>query len=108
MSAPPITTYHYVTQVPGTCGGRPIIRGTRTSVKSLVGYYKLGLSVEEMLEELPHLTPAQIHEALSYYHDHSSEIEQDIETSRLEGLIERYGLKVTAEGRIVPVENRED
>ena len=106
MSAPPITTYHYITQVPGTCGGSPIIRGTRTSVKSLVGYYKLGLSVEEMLEELPHLTPAQIHEALSYYHDHVTEIEQDIEASRLERLIERYGLRVTAEGRIVPDEDR--
>jgi len=30
----------------------------------------MGLSVEEILEGLPHLTPAQVYEALSYYHDH--------------------------------------
>jgi uncharacterized protein (DUF433 family) len=95
MSAPVITKYHYITQVPGVCGGRPLIKGTRTSVKAIVGYYKLGLSVEEMLEGLPHLTPSQIYEALSYYHDHPSEIEQDIEASQVERLVERYGLKVT-------------
>ena len=106
MSAPATTTYRYITRVPEVCGGRPIIAGTRTPVKSIVGYYKMGLSMEEVLEGLPHLTPAQIYEALSYYHDHQSEIEQDIEESRVEHLIERYGLKVTADGRLVPNERR--
>ena len=101
MSIPVITGYRYITRVPGVCGGRPIIKGTRTPVKAIIGYYKLGLSVEEILEGLPHLTPAQIHEALSYYYDHQAEVEQDIEGSRVERLIERYGLKITADGRIV-------
>jgi hypothetical protein len=57
--------------------------------------------VEEILEGLPNLTPAQVYEALSYYHDHQSEIEQDIKESQVERLIERYGLHVTADGRIV-------
>jgi len=56
---------------------------------------------------LPHLTPAQIYEALSDYHDHQAEIERDIEESRVERLIERYGLEVTADGRIVAQEDRE-
>lgn len=101
MSDPVITEYRYIARIPGVCGGRPIIKGTRTPVKAIVGYYKMGLSVEDILEGLPHLTPAQIYEALSYYHDHQAEIEQDIEESRVERLIERYGLKVTADGRIV-------
>jgi uncharacterized protein (DUF433 family) len=95
------TDYHYVTRVSGIQGGRPIIKGTRVPVKAIVGYYKMGLSVEEILEGLPQLTPAQVYEALSYYHDHPDEIERDIEESRVEHLIERYGLKVTADGRIV-------
>jgi uncharacterized protein (DUF433 family) len=107
MSASVSTTYRYITRVPGVYGGRPVISGTRTPVKTIVGYYKLGLTVEEMLEGLPHLTAAQVYEALSYYHDHTSEIEQDIEESRIERLIERYGLKVTAEGRIVAEESCE-
>jgi hypothetical protein len=50
---------------------------------------------------LPHLTPAQVYEAFSYYHDHSSEIEQDIEEGRVERLLDRYGLEVCTDGRIV-------
>jgi uncharacterized protein (DUF433 family) len=83
------------------------VKGTRTAVKSVVGYYKIGLSVEEILEGLPDLTPAQVYEALSYYHDHQAEIEQDIEESNVEHLIERYGLEVTTDGRIVAEQGSE-
>lgn len=107
MRTPTIRDYRYITSVPGLCGGRPVISGTRTSVKAIVGYYKMGLSIEEILEGLPHLTPAQIYEALSYYHDHQAEIEQDIEKSRVDHLVERYGLKITPDGRLVPKEERE-
>lgn len=102
MSTVVTTEYRYITRVPEICGDSPIIRGTRTLVKTIVGYYKLGLGVEEILEGLPHLTPAQVYEALAYYHDHPSEIEQDIQASRVEHLIERYGLRVLPDGRLVP------
>jgi uncharacterized protein (DUF433 family) len=101
MDTPVITEYRHITQSPGICGGRPIIKGTRTPVKAIVGYYKLGFSVEEILEGLPHLTAAQVYEALSYYHDHTLEIEQDIQESSVQRLITRYGLKATADGRII-------
>lgn len=93
--------YRYITQVPGICGGRPIIKGTRTPVRTIVGYYKLGLSAEEILEGLPHLSPAQIYEALSYYHDHIAEIEQDIAANRMADLLAQTGMRVTADGRLV-------
>jgi len=96
-----LTEYRYITQSPEICGGRPVIRGTRTAVQTIVGYYKLGLSVEEMLEGLPHLTPAQIYEALSYYHDHVDEIERDLAANQTADLLAQYGLTVTPEGRIV-------
>lgn len=106
MTVPVITEYRYITRVPEICGGKPIIKGTRTPVKTIVGYYRLGQSVEEILEGLPQLSPAQVYEALSYYHDHASEIEHDIEESRVENLIERYGLKVMPDGRLVAEESR--
>lgn len=92
--------YRYVTHTPGVCGGRPIIRGTRVTVRAIVGYHKLGLGLDEILAALPHLTPAQVYEALSYYYDHIDEIEQEIQENQLAGLIERYGLQVAADGRI--------
>ena len=61
MSIPVITEYRYITRIPGVCGGRPIIKGTRTPVKAIVGYYKMGLlSAKEILEVLTHLTAAQV------------------------------------------------
>jgi len=102
MEKPVITEYHYITRDEKTCGGRPIIRGTRTTVQSIVGYYKLGLSIEEILEGLPHLSPAQVYEALSYYHDHQEEVERNIQENQTKRLIERYGLRFTGKGRLVP------
>ncbi len=103
MGTAPHAEYRYVTRVAGVCGGRPIIKGTRTTVRAIVGYYKMGLGVEEILEGLPHLTPAQVHEALSYYHDHKDEIEHEIaEAGRVEDIVGRYGLEVTTDGAIRP------
>lgn len=38
-----------------------------------------GSSAEEMHFQFPHLSLAQIYAALSYYHDHQSEFDQQIE-----------------------------
>lgn len=95
------TTYRYITRTPDTQGGQPVITGTRTPVASIVGYYKQGLSVEEILEGLPHLTPSQIYEALSYYHDHVAEMERDGEARRVDQLLHQHNLNVTPDGRII-------
>jgi uncharacterized protein (DUF433 family) len=63
MSVFSLTDNRYITRVPDICGGRPIIKGTRLPVQTVVGYYELGLDVEEILEVLPQLTPAQNHNA---------------------------------------------
>jgi uncharacterized protein (DUF433 family) len=105
MSTATATDSSYITRNPAVCSGQPVIAGTRTPVKSIVGYYKMGMSVEEILEGLPHLSPAQVFAALSYYHDHQAEIEQDIADSRVETLITRYGLKALPDGRLVPEKN---
>jgi uncharacterized protein (DUF433 family) len=101
MSGSVITEYPHITRIPEVCGGRPIVKDTRTPVKTIVGYYKMGLSVEEILDGLPHLSPAQVFASLAYYYDHQAEIERDIQESRVEHLMERYGLKVTADGRLL-------
>jgi len=59
-------------------GGRPRIAGTGVTVRRIVGWYKMGLSPEEIAEEIGHLTLAQVYAALAYYHANRDEIEQDI------------------------------
>ncbi|MGD0500094.1 MAG: DUF433 domain-containing protein [Bryobacteraceae bacterium] len=63
---------------PGIRGGRPKIAGTGLTVRQVVGWYKMGMVPEEIALEYPHLTLAQVHAALAYYHANREEIEADI------------------------------
>jgi uncharacterized protein (DUF433 family) len=47
---------------------------TRTPVRAIVEIYRLGVAAEEIPNRLPHLSLAQVVDALSYYNDHPQEI----------------------------------
>jgi uncharacterized protein (DUF433 family) len=71
------TEYPYIVKVEGVCGGEAIIEGTRIAVWHIVGYYyKVGMSVEDILADWNYLAPAQVFSALAYYHDHKEEIDR--------------------------------
>lgn len=59
-------------------GGRPKIAGTGLTVRRIVGWYKIGMSPEEIALEYSHLKLAQVHAALAYYHANRDEIEVEI------------------------------
>lgn len=70
------TDYPHIVRVEGVLGGQPILEGTRIAVWHIVGYYyKVGMSVEDILAEWDYLQPAQVFSALAYYHDHKAEID---------------------------------
>ena len=73
-----------ITRRPEIRGGRPILAGTGITVRRIVGWYKLGLSPEEITDQLPHLTLAQVYAALAYYHANQEEIETDIANEEVE------------------------
>ena len=85
-----IATEHcYVTADEHILGGEPIIRGTRTPVRAIVEIWRLGVAPEEIPRRLPHLTLAQVFDALSYFSDHQDEIHAHIERNRVpEALID--------------------
>ena len=72
------TEHYYVHKDLAICGGDPVIVGTRIPVRLVYQRPQAGDTVETILQAYPHLTPAQIHDALSYAYDHLSEIEQEI------------------------------
>ena len=74
--------YAHITQSQRILRGIPIVDGTRTPVRSIAGYYQMGMSADEILQSLPHLTLAKIHAALAYYFDHQREIDRDLSRSR--------------------------
>ena len=61
--------YPHIGTDPEIADGKPIISGTRTTVRSIAGYYQMGMSIDEILTTLPHLRPSQVHSALAYYFD---------------------------------------
>ncbi len=92
------TEHPYIVRVKGVCGGRPIIKGTRVSVRHIAQYYKAGDLVEEMLQAHPHLSAAAVYDAISYYLGHQQEIEQEITENRPEAAMARHNLEVDARG----------
>ena len=62
---------------PNLHGGRPVLAGSGVTVRTVVGHYKLGLSAEEIADEMS-LSLAGVYAALAYYHLNRDEIEADI------------------------------
>lgn len=56
-------------------GGRPHVAGTGVTVQRVVGWYQLGLSPDEIVAEIEHLSLAQVYAALTYYHANREEID---------------------------------
>jgi uncharacterized protein (DUF433 family) len=80
----PRTVPDRIVRDPETCGGKPILSGTRTGVHDVVGYAELyGGDLERVREEaLPHLTMEQIHSAMAWYGDHREEIDEILRRRR--------------------------
>jgi uncharacterized protein (DUF433 family) len=77
------TEHRYIVNDDEILGGEPIIRGTRTPVRAIVETWRLGVPAEEIPQGMPHLTLAQVFDALSYYSDHQDEINAFIERNRI-------------------------
>jgi uncharacterized protein (DUF433 family) len=73
-----------ITQTPGVCGGRPCVAGTAVSVMRIAGWYKMGLSPEEIADQYGHLTWAQVYAALTYYHANRNEMEAEMAAEEAE------------------------
>jgi len=71
-------SYPYITSNSKIAKGAPIIKGTRITVRTIAGYYQMGMNTDEILATLSHLTPSQLHSALAYYFDHQQDIDNDL------------------------------
>lgn len=67
-----------IEKVPDRCGGRAVVADTRIRVSLILGLYRGGATVEEIVEAYPHLRPADVHDALAYAYDHPEEMAADL------------------------------
>jgi uncharacterized protein (DUF433 family) len=58
-----------ITVTPGKRSGRPCIRGLRITVGDILGWLSSGMSVSEIIDAFPDLTPADIQAALAFAAD---------------------------------------
>ena len=85
------TVYPHIVKLEGVCGGEATIENTRIAVWHIVGYYyKVGMSVEEILADWDYLTPSQVFSALAYYHDNKDEVDQARDRNSYEAWLDRY------------------
>lgn len=72
----------YVEIVQRASGKRAVIKGTNVPVSIIVGYMRVGETPETIVESvMPHLTLAEVYDALSYYHERQEEIEEELATN---------------------------
>ena len=88
------TEHPYIIKNPEVCGGSPIISGTRITVRLIAARVKSGDSAEDILRDYPHLTLAQVHDAISYYFDHKEEIEQEIQENTIREIMKKHNLRL--------------
>jgi len=86
-ATPEDTEHPHVVRVEGV----PMLRGTRLAVRLVAQLHRAGDSVDDILQAYPHLAPAVIHDAISYYLDHRAELEQEIAAHRIEAVLARVG-----------------
>lgn len=69
----------YVEKVEGTCGGKAKIKGTRIKVSQIAAeYLDMKMDIDEIFKSHPHLHYWEIYDALSYYYENQTEIDQQI------------------------------
>jgi uncharacterized protein (DUF433 family) len=95
------TEHPYIVRREGVRGGRPVLRNSSIPVWLIVAMWRTGDSLEDIGQAYPHLEPAAIYDAISYYFDHRAEIEAEIAENRIERVLVLTGAKMGTDGVII-------
>jgi uncharacterized protein (DUF433 family) len=55
-----------IVQDPRICGGEPVIRGTRVTLRTVLASLAEGDSIESILEDFPTLTEEDVHAVIAF------------------------------------------
>ena len=59
--------YHqHIVRDPQVCGGEPVIRGTRVTIRTILASLAEGARVDEILEDFPTLTEEDVHAVIAF------------------------------------------
>lgn len=77
------TAHPHIVKIEGHLGGEPMVRSVQVAVRTIVEQTRLDVTPEELVKNYSPITLAEIYDALSYYYDHTDEIEQIIAEHRI-------------------------
>ncbi|MBI1870053.1 MAG: DUF433 domain-containing protein [Chlamydiae bacterium] len=50
----------------GICGGEPVFKGTRVTIRTVLASFAEGASIEEILSDFPTLTKEMVHAVIAF------------------------------------------
>ena len=56
----------YIVRDPAICGGEPVVRGTRVTVRTVLASLAEGLSVEEIIKDFPTLDETAVRAVIAF------------------------------------------
>ena len=101
-----LTENPFIEKRSGVRGGAPVIVGTSIKVLDVaVRYEVMGMTPEEIIIALPHLTLPQIHAALSYYYAHKAQLDKEWKASLKKVARLRTKTSSALEEKLGPIKN---
>ncbi len=79
----------YIESIEGVCSGEPVLAGTRIPVKIIIGWFKMGKEVDEIVAMYPNINHAMVYDAFSYYYDHKDEVDKLLRENTTEYQLKR-------------------
>jgi uncharacterized protein (DUF433 family) len=77
------TEHPYVEIDQKVCGGAPVVAGTRIRIVDVaIEYEYLDRTPDDIINAHPHLRLEQVHDALSYYYEHQTELDNKIKEDK--------------------------
>jgi uncharacterized protein (DUF433 family) len=103
LPLPHPTPREHIVATAGVCGGKPRLAGHRIKVSAIaIAHERMRQSPDEIVQNHPGLTLAEVYAALSYYWDYRQEIDAEIEAARQasEKLRQNYPTKISLAGNV--------
>ena len=63
----------YIIRDPKLCGGEPVVRGTRVTLRTVLASLAEGATPEEILADFPTLTPEAVRAVIAFAADSAAE-----------------------------------
>jgi uncharacterized protein (DUF433 family) len=73
------TEHPHIVVIDRAAGPCAVLKGTRTAVWFIIRQLRTGDTPEDIVATLPNLKLAAVYDAISYYHDHRTELDPIIE-----------------------------